>query len=149
MTTTNNSDPERSRVMRAVKSKDTKPEMTVRRLIYSLGYRYRLHVRTLPGNPDLVFPGRRKVIFVHGCFWHGHDCSRGSRFPKTNQSYWRQKLSRNQERDKIHKAELELLGWHTLTIWECELKEPRKLAPQIEEFLSDDSMRVKIKNYRE
>src|ERR1700735_5319447 len=85
----------RSSTMRAVKSKDTRPEMHVRRIVYALGYRYRLHRKDLPGKPDLAFIGRRKAIFVNGCFWHGHDCPRGSRAPKTNQAYWTAKISRN------------------------------------------------------
>src|SRR5690606_2263081 len=136
--TTTKVDPARSRVMGAVKSKDTKPEMTVQRLVYSMGYRYRLHIASLPGKPDLVFHGRRKVIFVHGCFWHGHSCRRGNRIPKTNNSYWQQKISRNKQRDNAHIAELKLRGWETLTIWECELKEPQELAERIDHFLSTE-----------
>jgi DNA mismatch endonuclease (patch repair protein) len=95
---------DRSRVMRAVKGKDTKPEMIVRRMAHALGYRYRLHRTDLPGSPDLVFAGRQKVIFVHGCFWHGHDCARGSRQPKTNAEYWRAKIARNVTRDAANAA---------------------------------------------
>jgi len=89
----------RSDIMRAVKSKDTTPEMVVRRLIHGIGYRYRLHGKELPGKPDLVFAGRRKVIFVDGCFWHGHDCKRGARQPKANGDYWKPKIARNVQRD--------------------------------------------------
>ena len=85
--------------MRAVKSHDTKPELLVRRAIHCMGYRYRLHRKDLPGKPDVVFPSRKKIIFVHGCFWHGHDCARGARMPKSNRSYWVSKISRNRERD--------------------------------------------------
>ena len=102
---------DRARVMRAVKGKDTKPEMIVRRLAHALGYRFRLHRKDLPGKPDLVFPGRRKVIFVHGCFWHGHECARGSRQPKQNAEYWRNKIARNVERDADNLQALERLGW--------------------------------------
>ena len=130
-------DPQRSRIMRAVKGKDTKPEMVVRRLVHSLGYRYRLHRRDLPGCPDLVFSPRRKVIFVHGCFWHGHDCKRGSRQPKTNPDYWRQKINRNRERDDAAQEALKAAGWDALTIWECEIRDP-VLAHRIRQFLSDD-----------
>lgn len=116
-------DPERSRIMRAVKSRDTAPEMAVRRLLYSMGYRYRLHRRDLPGKPDLTFQSRRKVIFIHGCFWHGHDCKRGARVPKNNREYWETKIARNRERDIQHYEELNIMGWDILVIWECQLKE--------------------------
>jgi DNA mismatch endonuclease (patch repair protein) len=88
----------RSATMRAVRSEDTRPEMLIRRILHGLGYRYRLHDKTLPGKPDLVFTGRRKVVFVHGCFWHGHDCARGARVPKSNADYWTGKIGRNRER---------------------------------------------------
>lgn len=113
----------RSAVMAAVKGKDTKPEMRVRRLAHALGYRFRLHRKDLPGAPDLVFPGRRKVVFVHGCFWHGHDCARGAREPKTNTAYWRAKTARNVARDAAALAALEDAGWDTLVLWECALKD--------------------------
>src|SRR5690606_27253748 len=103
------------------KSKDTAPELAVRKLVYSLGYRFRLHRRDLPGNPDLAFIGRRKVIFVHGCFWHGHSCSRGARSPKTNEEYWHSKVNRNRERDAKNLALLAMLGWGVYIIWECEI----------------------------
>jgi DNA mismatch endonuclease (patch repair protein) len=111
----------RSRTMRAVKGKNTKPEWVIRRLLHTAGYRYRLHVNELPGKPDLVFAGRRKVIFVHGCFWHGHNCSRGAREPKTNAAYWKAKIVGNRERDKAHLAALRRRGWKVLIIWECEI----------------------------
>src|SRR5579863_8900860 len=101
----------RSRTMRAVKSKDTKPEWTVRKLLHSSGYRYRLHSKKLPGKPDLVFTSQRKVIFVHGCFWHGHHCARGDRAPKTNAIYWAEKVRRNKDRDRRHVATLRRHGW--------------------------------------
>ena len=97
----------RSRTMRAVKGRDTKPEMAVRRLLHRMGYRYRLHRKELPGRPDIVFGSRRKVIFVHGCFWHGHSCKRGNRLPKTNAEYWQTKIARNVERHtgmRLHAA---------------------------------------------
>lgn len=115
-------DPARSAAMRAVKSKDTAPEMIVRRLIHALGFRYRLHRRDLPGRPDLVFPSRRKAILINGCFWHGHDCSRGARQPKTNTEYWQAKIGRNMERDAINLAALQAGGWRVLIVWECETK---------------------------
>ena len=112
---------QRRRVMQAIKSKDTGPEMAVRRMVHRLGYRYRLHKKGLPGRPDLVFAPRKKVIFVHGCFWHAHDCRYG-RAPTSRQEYWLPKLKRNRERDAENKAELESLGWEVLTVWECQIK---------------------------
>ena len=126
---------DRARVMRAVKGKDTKPEMIVRRRAHALGYRFRLHRKDLPGKPDLVFPGRRKVIFVHGCFWHGHECARGSRQPKQNAEYWRNKIARNVERDADNLQALERLGWQTQVIWECEMKDRDALADRLRAFL--------------
>ena len=127
-------DSKRSQIMRAVKCKDTAPEMVVRRLVHSLGYRYRLHRRDLPGKPDLVFGPRRKVIFVHGCFWHGHACKRGNREPKTNTDYWRRKVQTNRERDRSTLEELGVGGWETLVIWECETKQ-KSLSSRISSFL--------------
>lgn len=121
--------------MSQVKSKDTSPEMFVRRLLYSMGYRYRLHGKALPGKPDLVFAGRKKVIFVHGCFWHGHDCKRGARVPSTRQDYWLAKVGRNKERDFRNVSSLEQAGWDVLTVWECELKDRDVLADRLTQFL--------------
>ena len=126
---------DRSKIMRAVKGRDTGPEMIVRRLTHGMGYRYRLHRSDLPGKPDLVFPARRKVIFVHGCFWHQHDCPRGARLPKSNRGYWVPKLTRNKQRDVQHKAQLRELGWNVLVIWECETKDRETLATRIKDFL--------------
>ncbi len=126
---------ERSRTMQAVKSKNTKPEMTVRRLTHAMGYRYRLHRKELPGKPDLVFPARRKIIFVNGCFWHGHDCRRGARTPKTNRDYWRAKIKRNRSRDIKAREALSDAGWGVLTIWECEIRELSVLRKKISRFL--------------
>lgn len=112
----------RSAVMRAVKSTDTKPEIALRKALHRLGFRYRLNVKDLPGKPDLVFPRHNVVIFVHGCFWHGHACKRGARAPKTNAEYWREKIARNKARDKKNAAALKALGWRVITVWECELK---------------------------
>jgi DNA mismatch endonuclease (patch repair protein) len=126
---------ERSRIMRAVKGKDTTPELAVRRLLHSRGYRYRLHRKDLPGRPDLVFAGRRKVIFVHGCFWHGHDCKRGARRPKENADYWAKKISRNQERDAKAQEALRSMGWDVLVLWECELKDRNGLSERLSGFL--------------
>lgn len=128
---------ERSRTMRQVKGRDTGPEMAVRRLVHGMGYRYRLHSKDLPGKPDLVFPGRRKIIFVHGCFWHGHNCKRGAREPKTNKDYWRDKIARNKARDTLHMKELKENGWDVLTVWECEINETGILAERVSAFLGD------------
>jgi DNA mismatch endonuclease (patch repair protein) len=122
--------------MGRVRNKDTKPEMVVRRLVHSLGYRYRLHSRTLPGHPDMVFPGRRKVIFIHGCFWHWH--SRAcplTRMPKSRLEFWAPKFEATRRRDAEHQAELAELGWEFLVIWECELRGLSVLAARIPLFL--------------
>lgn len=131
-------DPARSAVMRAVKSKDTIPEMIVRRAVHALGFRYRLHRNDLPGKPDLVFASRRKVVFVNGCYWHGHDCARGAREPKTNIDYWRTKISRNVDRDNRNLKALDNAGWRTLTIWECETKKTVReaLKKKLQDFLT-------------
>lgn len=112
----------RRRTMQAVKSSNTTPEMLVRRALHAEGYRYRLHVKSLPGCPDLAFPSKRRVIFINGCFWHGHACSRGSRVPKTNRQYWEKKIAGNRERDSRNGDALRALGWRVLTLWECEIK---------------------------
>jgi DNA mismatch endonuclease (patch repair protein) len=107
--------------MRRIRSKDTTPELMVRQLLYRLGYRYRLHYTKLPGKPDIVFPGRHKAIFVHGCFWHAHQC-RTAHQPRTNLGYWSPKLVRNVERDARNQAALLSLGWEILVIWECQTR---------------------------
>ncbi len=127
----------RSDVMRRVKSVDTTPEMTVRRLTHALGYRYRLHKKDLPGKPDLVFASKKKVIFVNGCFWHGHQCKRGNRIPKTNREYWLKKIRGNVERDAANQKKLRLLGWSVLNIWECETRGREWLEKRISDFLDD------------
>jgi DNA mismatch endonuclease (patch repair protein) len=124
----------RSENMRRIKAANTLPEMIVRHVAHSLGYRYRLHQKSLPGKPDLVFAGRRVVIFVHGCFWHGHNCKRGARVPKANRAYWLAKVGRNRERDILHEKRLNVLGWRVLTIWECELRDS-KLPSRIKRLL--------------
>ena len=113
--------------MRQVKGRDTKPELKVRRVLTKLGARYRLHRADLPGKPDIVMAGRRLVVFVDGCFWHGHDCGRGSRVPKANREYWLAKVSRNVARDAAARAALEAAGWRVETIWECEMKDEAQL----------------------
>ena len=125
----------RSAVMRRVKSSATRPELAVRRLIWSLGGRYRLNRADLPGKPDIVLPGRRLAIFVHGCFWHGHDCARGSRVPKANREYWIGKVGRNRERDKAARAALESSGWRVEVVWECDLKDSEMLGARLSRVL--------------
>ena len=125
----------RSWIMRQVRSQHTKPELLVRSLAHHLGYRFRLHKRELPGAPDLVFPSRRKVIFVHGCFWHGHSCRRGDRLPKTNAEYWHKKITRNRERDRQHKRQLQQRGWSILVLWECQLRNQQQLVSRLSRFL--------------
>jgi len=128
-------DPVRSRIMRAIKSRDTKPEMAVRRTAHAMGFRYRLHRADLPGSPDLVFPSRRAVVFVHGCFWHGHGCKRGSRTPKTNKNYWTAKIARNRQRDRDAVANLRSQGWRVLVLWECQLSDTNALEAAVARFL--------------
>src|SRR5271156_2256856 len=110
--------------MRAVKSRDTSPERAVRALLRPIAPGYRLHQVDLPGKPDIVYASRKLAIFVHGCFWHGHDCPRGARIPKANADYWRAKIGRNRVRDKQTLAAYEAMGWRALVVHECELKEP-------------------------
>jgi DNA mismatch endonuclease, patch repair protein len=118
----------RSAVMRAVKSRDTAPEIKVRRAAHALGLRFRLSRKDLPGKPDLVFPARRVALFVHGCFWHGHHCPRGARVPQANRAYWIAKITRNVARDQTTLKALRKLGWKPAVIWECETKDSSKLA---------------------
>jgi DNA mismatch endonuclease (patch repair protein) len=115
----------RSALMSRIGSKDTKPEMSVRRMLHALGYRYVLHDKRLPGTPDLVFPGRRKVIFVHGCFWHGHDCGRGFR-PTRNAAFWAAKIDATKARDSRNIRAIRAQGWRVLTVWECAVQ-PRRM----------------------
>ncbi|HEY2860171.1 MAG TPA: very short patch repair endonuclease [Terracidiphilus sp.] len=127
-------DPERSAIMRSVKQKDTGPEMIVRKLLYSLGLRYRLHRRNLPGSPDVVFVSKKVAVFIHGCFWHRHaDCKRVTT-PKANADFWRGKFERNMERDRDNEANLKAMGWRVLVIWECETRDLKKLTRRIVEF---------------
>lgn len=127
----------RSEIMSGIRSKGMKPEMTVRRLLHAMGYRFRLHRRDLPGKPDLVFPGRRKVIFVHGCFWHQHGAPgcKIARRPKSNQEYWLPKLDRNAARDAEHQASLRGQGWDVLVIWECEVNAGPGFLEKAKKFL--------------
>ena len=114
---------QRSAVMRRVKGRDTAPELKLRKLLTRLGVRYRLHRKDLPGSPDIAMIGRRTAIFMHGCFWHGHDCKRGARQPKANAVYWLAKIGRNRTRDAETVAKLEAMGWRAVVVWECELKD--------------------------
>ena len=125
----------RSAVMRRVKSSATKPELAVRRLVWSLGGRYRLNRADLPGKPDIVLTGRRLAIFVHGCFWHGHDCARGSRVPQANRDYWVGKVARNRERDEAARSELEARAWRVEVVWECGLKDGPALRERLTSLL--------------
>jgi len=122
---------ERSAVMRAVKSRDTQPELRVRRAAHALGLRFRLKRDDLPGKPDLVFPSRRIALFVHGCFWHGHDCARGARQPASNAAYWEAKIARNRARDGTTATALAEAGWKPVIIWECETRDADMLAKLI------------------
>ncbi len=125
----------RSAVMRRVKGKDTSPELVVRKALTRLGARYRLHRKDLPGKPDIVMPGRRLALFVHGCFWHGHDCARGSRVPKQNRDYWVGKVAGNVARDARSREALAALGWRVETIWECDLKDAGALEARLRVLL--------------
>jgi DNA mismatch endonuclease (patch repair protein) len=129
---------ERSARMALVRGKDTKPELVVRRLVHGMGYRYRLHSASLPGKPDLVFPGRRKVIFVHGCFWHRHPSSscKLARMPKSRLEFWLPKLEGNRLRDERNQRELKKQGWKVLSIWECQIVNLASLSNRIRSFLS-------------
>jgi DNA mismatch endonuclease (patch repair protein) len=126
----------RSAVMARVKARDTGPEMVVRRLLWRLGARYRLDRKDLPGRPDIVMPGRKLAIFVHGCFWHGHDCTRGARVPKANRDYWTAKIARNRARDIETGAKLEAMGWRVEVVWECDLKAAAALEDRLRTLLS-------------
>jgi DNA mismatch endonuclease, patch repair protein len=121
--------------MQAVRGKNTSPELAVRRLVHSMGYRYTLHSQSLPGKPDIVFPSRKKVIFIHGCFWHSHTCRHGIIRPVSNRTYWSAKLERNVLRDRQNVRDLRKAGWKVLVIWECWLKDIAKLTKRLDAFL--------------
>jgi DNA mismatch endonuclease (patch repair protein) len=120
--------------MRSVGTKDTGPEWFVRRILFGHGYRYRLHSKTLPGHPDIVFPSRKKAIFVHGCFWHAHGCSKGQA-PKSRMDYWGPKLESNRSRDASKARALRALGWRVLTVWQCQLRKSQALERKLVRFL--------------
>ena len=128
-----------SAAMRGNRGQDTKPELIVRKLLFEQGYRYRVHLKTLPGSPDIVFTKRKKVIFVHGCFWHQHPskCCPLRSHPKTNKNYWTDKLKRNKERDKVNESRLHDMRWNTMTVWECETCNLNALLTQLREFLDE------------
>ncbi len=127
----------RSENMRRIRSCDTAPELTVRRMLRELGHvGYRLHRRDLPGKPDVAFLGKKKAIFVNGCFWHGHDCTEGRRTPKSNQDYWLPKIEKNRIRDAINVQALQEEGWSVLIIWDCELSDPRAVRRRLAAFLT-------------
>lgn len=121
--------------MSLIRSKDTRPEMAVRRLVHGMGYRYRLHRRDLPGHPDLVFPSRKKVIFVNGCFWHQHKGCKVARKPKSNKEYWLPKLRATKERDARNQRRLKAAGWNVMIVWECQIRDLKRLQKIIGEFL--------------
>ena len=125
---------QRSANMAAVRGKNTRPEIAVRRLLYGLGYRYRLHVANLPGRPDIVFRKRRCVVFINGCFWHGHDCPRGSA-PASNVEFWQRKIEGNRERDQRVHRQLRKDGWRILTVWQCETRDETRLTRRLHRFL--------------
>lgn len=124
----------RSEIMSAVRTEDTGPELLVRKLLSAQGYRYRLHRKDLPGRPDIVFPGRRKAVFVHGCFWHGHRCAKG-RLPKSRLRYWKPKIAENKKRDARNIAKLKRSGWRASVVWQCELKSAGTLVRKLKTFL--------------
>jgi DNA mismatch endonuclease, patch repair protein len=120
--------------MSRVKGRDTTPELAVRRMVFALGYRFRLHRADLPGKPDMVFGPRKKIIFIHGCFWHGHRCRKG-KLPKSNNAFWRNKIDTNRSRDRRTTRRLRASGWQVLTIWQCQLKDPLAVRRRIVDFL--------------
>jgi len=135
---------QRTRCMAAVRGKNTGPEMLLRRLLFSLGYRFRLHKTSLPGKPDIVFAGRKKVVFCHGCFWHMHDCKRGHSTPSTNSEFWQNKRSQNVRRDARTRESLEKMGWASEIVWECELGRPsHDLVLRLRAFLGPSNSGTK------
>lgn len=131
----------RSAIMGRVRGADTKPEWKVRSAVHAMGYRHRLHRADLPGKPDLVLPRHRKAIFVHGCFWHGHEGCPRSKRPTSNRDFWDRKLDRNMDRDRRFVDELRRMGWDVLIVWECETRKPEMLQRILEGFLSHDAKR--------
>ncbi|CAN0617995.1 XorII very short patch repair endonuclease [Burkholderia multivorans] len=136
---------QRSKIMRAVGTRDTGPELLVRRLLHRLGYRYRLHAHGLPGTPDIVFASRKKIIFIHGCYWHGHSCKKGA-LPKSSLEYWGPKIQANRDRDARNVAALTAAGWQVLTLWQCELRDMSAVESTLIAFLGPTS---KIRSTRQ
>jgi len=128
----------RSWIMSRVRGRATKPEILVRSFVHRMGFRFRIHRRDLPGNPDIVLPRHGKVIFVHGCFWHGHKRCQRSKRPTTNKGFWNKKLDENIERDKRFQRKLRLMGWKVLVLWQCEVRKPEKMLRKLERFLHDE-----------
>lgn len=134
---------QRRRIMRSVKSRDTGPELLVRRRLHALGFRFRLHRKDLPGKPDIVLPSRKLAIFVHGCFWHWHGCSKG-RLPKSRKDFWQPKLARNRERDRTNEERLGAVGWRVLTIWQCETVDQEALDHRLQKAVSEAENSIDI-----
>ncbi len=130
----------RSRNMAAIRSKNTRPELFVRRMVHKMGYRYRLHSEKLPGKPDIVFASRQKIILIHGCFWHRHSNCKNTPTPKTRTEYWQQKFATNVDRDRRTIGKLHKMGWGVMTVWECEIARPEKLARRIDHFLASPTI---------
>ena len=132
---------ERSKRMSLIRGKDSSPELKLRRLVHGMGFRYRLHVKDLPGKPDLVFPSRRAVIFMHGCFWHRHPGCKLARMPKSKLDFWRPKLEGNRKRDLQNQEILKKLGWRVLVIWECEMTNIEYVSNKVRGFLREREMK--------
>jgi len=132
----------RKKIMASVKEKDTGPEITIRKFLFSEGYRFTLYEKDLPGKPDIVFTKRKKIILVNGCFWHGHNCKRGKRVPKTNIDYWRKKINSNVQRDKKTISKLGKLGWRVKVVWECEISK-KKFISDLKQFLGPPKRTLK------
>lgn len=128
---------ERSKRMSLIRGLDSEPELLLRHLVHGMGFRYRLHVKDLPGKPDLVFPAKRAVIFMHGCFWHRHADCKLARLPKSKLEFWRPKLEANRERDLLNQQKLQTLGWRVLVVWECELADTERVKTMVKEFLCE------------
>lgn len=127
---------QRRKCMAAILCKNTRPELQVRRIVHALGFRYALHRTDLPGKPDIVLTRHNKIIFVHGCYWHRHNCSNGSAFPSTRAEFWKSKFEGNIKRDSANRKLLNNMGWRTIIVWECELKNQRRLATRLAKFLA-------------
>jgi DNA mismatch endonuclease (patch repair protein) len=132
----------RSEIMSRIRSSDTRPEMQIRRLLHGLGYRYVLHRRDLPGVPDLVFPSRRKIVFIQGCFWHQHKGCIDGRIPKSRVSYWKPKLQRNVERDRLNISKLRRAGWKVMSVWECDADKPDIVRKRLTRFLGEPCPKI-------